>query len=154
MSWRPRDASREQADGVVVGMNPITGKHVIREADGSVARVRLRDVVWGRREPSAAETWKPPGAKRAKGSGGTPDRPARSQPHTGKAGAPSTALGLGIRGRGAFPNGGKQGRRMLKRAREARAEGDGTAPDARRRRNGGVGNEEANMPAANPKETL
>ena len=52
MSWRPRDASRDLAEGVVVGTNPITGKHTIREAGGSVARVRLRDVVWERREPS------------------------------------------------------------------------------------------------------
>ena len=63
-------------------------------------------------------------------------------------------MGLGIRGRGAFPNGGMQGRRMLKRAQEVRGEGPSTAPDPRRRRKGRVGDEEAGMPAANPKKTL
>ena len=63
-------------------------------------------------------------------------------------------MGLGIRGRGAFPNGGMQGRRMLKRAQEAREEGSSTAPDSRQKRKGRGGNKEAGMPAANPKKTL
>ena len=44
--------------------------------------------------------------------------------------------------------------KRIRYSKEAREEGSSTAPDSRRRRKGRVGDEEAGMPAANPKKTL